>query len=130
MLEGIQARAKVAGIELDVGEFPNFGGVDADADDPQRLAKIVAHAVARVGDKFAPLRRFSRNMEGQEKRAGLLSDLAAALYTLWKRNPDAAEHLARGVIADVKTRQTQRAQQASPNGQPASAPQPQGVPTT
>lgn len=112
ILEGVRDRAAVAGIELDVGEFPDFGGANGDTDDPQRLANIVAHAVARVGDKFSPLRRFSRNMEGQEKRAGLVSDLVAALYTLWKRNPAAAEQLARGVISDVKQRQSQRASEA------------------
>lgn len=114
----------MVGINLDVGEFPNFAGTGTDADDPEALARIVAHMVARIGDKFTFLRRFSRNAEGQEKRAGLLSDLVSALYALWKRNPDAAEQIARGLVSDVKAKQAAR---ASANGKPASAPQQTGV---
>lgn len=100
-------------MELDVGEYPDFDGASGNGDDPEQIVRLVAHAVARVGDRFRFLRRFSRNMEGQEKRAGVLSDLLSAIWALYKRNPDSAEELARRIAAEVAQQRATR-EQAKP----------------
>lgn len=81
-------------MNLDIGEFPDgdlSGG--GESDDPTRLTRLVAHAVARVGDRFTVVRKFSRHLEGADRRAGLLSDVSAALIELYKRNPEIVESL-------------------------------------
>ncbi len=127
VLSQLQERAAAAGIELDVGDFPELDA-SANGDDPQAIARLVAHAVARVGDKFRFLRRFSRHLEGADKRAGLLSDIAAVTYALYKRNPDAAEQLAKNFAAEVKQRRAvAQARQAAASNSGQSQTKPQGV---
>lgn len=118
ILESVRSKAQAAGLNLDVGEFKKFNDVDSDSDNPERLQEVTAHAVARVGDKFSMVRRFSRHLEGADRRAGLLSDILAAAYTLFKRNPDAAEQLGRTFVQNVqeqrRSRVTKQQQQGSP----------------
>lgn len=103
---------------LDIGELPE-SATDATlaTDDPERLEKLVAHLVARVADRFAIVRRFSRHMEGTEKRAGLLSDLAAAFFELYRRNPETFERLMTAYGKEFAARQKARKAQTS-NGTP------------
>lgn len=91
---------------MDVGEFPNADPADLEGEDPQRLVKLVAHAVARLGDRFAFVRKMSRHLEGEEKRAGILSDLFSAAVVLYRRNPEAAQQLGRRYVAEVRERRT------------------------
>lgn len=115
ILRGVRDRAEQAGINLDVGEFP-----DADADaaisesDPARLVRTTAHAVARIGDRFTLVRKLSRHMEGQDKRSGIFSDLFAVLTELYRRNPEAFEQLGKQAADDFKTRRMQRAEAKEP----------------
>lgn len=113
---------------LDVGEFPwkNTSAHPLDDEDPTRLPRLTAHAVARFADRIAPLRKFSRHMEGTERKAGLASDLLAALMALYRRNPEAMQVMARTVASDVKVRQAARKNATSPstpngNGEPTYA---------
>lgn len=93
---------------LDVGEFPSGHTVEAE-DDPQRLARVTAHAIARVADRFPMLRKVTRHLEGStEKKAGLGSDIFAALVTLYRRNPEEIRKLAGALAADVQQRQQAR----------------------
>lgn len=87
-----------------MGAFPEVTDVDNAEDDPSRPVRLVAHAVARLGDRFSWVRRFSRHMEGTERRAGILSDLFAAAYALYKRNPDAVEQLGKNFLAELHKR--------------------------
>lgn len=108
LLQGVQRQAAARGVTLDVGEFPSGSTLDAE-DDPQRLARVTAHAIARIADRFPLARRFTRHLEGStEKRAGLGSDLLAALVTLYRRNPEAIRKLAGDLAADVQSRQQAR----------------------
>lgn len=86
--------------------------------DPQRLAKLTAHAVARFADRFSFTRRFSRHLEGSEKRAGILSDIGAALVCLYQRNPQAVEQMAVSFKNEVQAAHAARvaAKQQGPTG--------------
>lgn len=87
-------------------------------DDPERLARITAHLVARIGDRFHFLRKVSRHLEGAENRAGLLSDLLAALTVLYRRNPDAMQDAAQKLAQEIRSQRVQRMQreQGTPDG--------------
>jgi len=118
------------GVTLDVGEFPNHTPDESgETSDPTRLHRLTAHAVARVADRLGPVRKLSRHFEGKERRAGLASDIVAALWELYKRNPEAVEKLGAEVFAGVKTRQEQRSQSANGAG-PGTQTQPVGGYTT
>lgn len=102
-------RAREAGVELDIGELPTSNGrAVSEGEDPERLARIVAHLVARVGDRFTIVRRISRHLEGEDKRSGLLSDLSAACIELYKRNPDVVEQLGKQAAANFSERRNER----------------------
>lgn len=118
LLKQAQARAASKGIALDIGEMVTGSGAASPSDDPQTLVKTVGHAVARVGDKFGPLRKLSRHLEGRERRAGLLADIAAAVAELYRRNPDEVKMLAESFLTDVRRKQEARqsAVKASQNG--------------
>lgn len=106
LLEAAQKRANLAGVSLDVGEFPS-NNETVNESDPQKIVNVTAHAVARVGDRFGFLRKFSRHAEGQEKRAGLLSDLVQALLALYERNPDLVREALTGFAQEMKQRKMQ-----------------------
>lgn len=110
-MTGAKARAAEKGVNLDVGEFPEVASIANGTDDPEHIAKITAHAVARIGDKFPLFRKISRHMEGADRRAGILSDVVAALIALYKRNPEAAEQLARGLVSEVKAQRLAKEKQ-------------------
>lgn len=124
MLKGAKARAEAAGIPLDVGEFPEVD-TSAEDEDPQRIVNLTAHAVARVADRFSWVRKLSRHMEGTERKAGLLSDIAAVTFALYKRNPAVMESLATQFRADL---QAQRAARQAPANGGSHNPTPEGVP--
>lgn len=109
ILTGVQAKAGELGLELDVGEFPETATVTPESEDPERLVNLTAHAVARIADRFTFVRRFSRHFEGSEKRAGILSDLAAVIFTLYKRNPGTFEVFGKQVGAELAERRRQQA---------------------
>lgn len=109
LLKGIQERAATAGVNLDVGEIPDLDSNGEGAgNDPERLTRLVAHAVARVGDRFTVLRKLNRHLEGSDRRAGLLSDVAAALMELYRRNPEAMESLGKQAGANFVAHREQR----------------------
>lgn len=110
LLEGAQRKAAHAGVRLDVGEFPETA-LNAGGDDPQKLVRIVAHGVARVSDRFSFLRKLSRHAEGQEKRAGLVSDVIAAAVTLYERNPELIKQLGTNFAQDLQQRRAAAAEQ-------------------
>ena len=110
LLEGAQRKAAAAGVQLDVGEFPETA-LSASGEDPQKLVRIVAHGLARVSDRFSFLRKLSRHAEGQEKRAGLVSDVIAAAVTLYERNPELIKHLGTNFAQDLQQRRTAAAEQ-------------------
>lgn len=94
---------------MDVGEFPDASGAGGvAADDPQRPVKIVAHMVARVMDKFGPLRKLSRQAEGRDSRSGLISDAFAAGVELYKRNPEQFQDMAKGYYRAVSAKRRER----------------------
>lgn len=76
--------------------------------DPEAPAKIIAHMIARVGDRFGVVRKFSRHMEGQEKRAGLLADAFSAFMALYARNPDLINELGEKLREDIQAKQAVR----------------------
>lgn len=116
ILRNLQERAAEAGLELDVGELPDIESLaQGRDDDPERLAKIVARMVARVGDRFAFLRKLSRHLEGTDKRAGILSDLISALWILYQRNPRTTEAIALRYVATVREHGQARKAKLSPN---------------
>lgn len=95
---------------LDVGEFPqsaNGTGVN----DPQEIVNIVAHLVARIADRFSFLRKWSRNSEGTDKKAGLMSDVFSATVALYERNPEVTKQLVGSFASDVQRRRAMAAQQ-------------------
>lgn len=112
-----------------MGDFPTPDD-NAELDqDPQRLVGLTAHAVARIADRFPLARKFSRHMEGKEKRAGILSDIGAACVCLYKRNPQAMEALAVNFRAEVQAAHQRRVtsnQSTGPHTNGAT-PQPGGV---
>lgn len=85
------------GINLDVGDIPQTTPADPDGD-PEALAKIVAHTLTRVADRIPGLRRISQRFEGTDSRSGVLADVAAAGYELYKRNPHECTELARRYV--------------------------------
>ena len=112
ILKGVQAKAQEVGVHLDVGELPASKASElAGNEDPAQLVNIVAHAVARIGDRFGFVRKLSRHAEGQEKRAGIVSDITSALFTLYKRNPEEMQKLGTALYADIRQRREQAAQQ-------------------
>lgn len=112
-------------MSLDIGEPPDTATVTTDAtDDPERLYRLTAHIIARVADRFAFLRKFSRHMEGENKRAGLLSDLFAAVVELYRRNPQEFERVTRAYVGQV-VEQNRARKAATPSPQPT---QPGGIP--
>lgn len=117
LLRGLQNQVKAqTGHDLDVGEFPEVTA--ADGDDPERLVKITAHAIARVADRFTILRRVSRHLEGTERRAGILSDIASAAHTLYSRNPETVQALAQAFVNDYQKARNERAAKKPPKGSP------------
>jgi hypothetical protein len=78
------------GVTLDIGKFPEGGAIDTD-EDPTRLVSILAHAVARLGDRLPFTRKISRHMEGTENKAGIIADILALLTELASRNTDIIE---------------------------------------
>lgn len=117
LLRGLQSQVKATtGHDLDVGEFPTPTAVEGD--DPERLVKLTAHAIARVADRVTFLRRVSRHLEGTERRAGILSDLAAAAHTLYARNPETVQALAHAFVNDYKKARQERAVKKPPKGSP------------
>lgn len=95
---------------MDVGEIPSPNGTgNEDATDPERLTRIVARIVARSAERFPFTRKLSRHLEGQDKRSGILSDIAAAAIELYRRNPEAVENLGKQAAQDFKQRRMQRA---------------------
>lgn len=126
LLALLQAQAAARGIELDMGDSVLAEDMPTVEDvDPQRLAKLTAHAVARVADRFSITRRFSRHLEGKERRAGILSDIGAALVCLYQRNPHAVEALAVNLKNEVQAAHTRRvqSQQQGPTGNGAGNPE-------
>lgn len=97
--------------------------------DPQRLAHLTAHAVARLADRFNITRRFSRHLEGKERRAGILSDIGAALVCLYQRNPHAVEQLAIGLKDEVRAAHAKRVATKQHGPTANGAGNPQHVPT-
>lgn len=116
LLKGVQARAADRGVTLDIGEIPNAAPASESGDnDPYRLHRVTAHAIARVGDRFTVIRKISRHFEGQDKRSGLLSDIAAAAWELYKRNPETLQSLGRSLAGDIQKRQAERSANGKPN---------------
>lgn len=114
LLTAVKERAAARGIDLDVGEFPALDSTGDGTDDPQKLAKLTAHALARVADRFTFARKVTRHFEGTERRAGVLSDIAAAMYALWRRNPEAVEQLARNFGQELTARRAAQAPAETP----------------
>jgi hypothetical protein len=82
------------GIELDIGTLPDADDLaQGQTADPERLANVTARIVARAADRFTFVRKLSRHFEGEDKRAGILSDLVSAAWLLYRRNPAAIESL-------------------------------------
>lgn len=94
------------------------GTVEVEDADPQKLAKLTAHAVARIADRFPLSRKVSRHLEGKERRAGLLSDIGAILVCLYERNPEAVEQFAINLKDGAMMARQQRAaaKQQGPTG--------------
>lgn len=97
-------------MRLDIGEMPHeeTGTLVGENEDPEALARITAHAIARMADRIPFSRKLSRHLEGTEKRSGIMSDIGTALITMYKRNPDVIEQLAASVAQDVKVKQAAR----------------------
>jgi hypothetical protein len=99
----------VIDVELDIGTLPDADEVtQGDGDDPERIAKVTARVVARAGDKMGFVRKISRHFEGEDRRAGIFSDLLSAAWLLYKRNPDAVEEAIRRGAQLVRDQQTAR----------------------
>ena len=109
-----------------MGEFPEHDQTATGSDDPQRIVNLTAHAVARIGDRFTFLRKLNRHLEGQERKAGLLSDVVSVLIALYKRNPETFETLGKQFGSDLAQRRA-AAKAATNGGTPA---QTQGVTAT
>jgi hypothetical protein len=90
---------------LDVGEIPDMALANPDGD-PERLAHLLAHTVARGFDRISLLRKLSRHLEGAEKRAGIGSDLLSAAVELYSRNQEAIRQLGRQYAQNVAERRT------------------------
>jgi hypothetical protein len=88
--------------------------MDATEDDPERPARILAHTLARAADRFPLLRKVSRQVEGQDAKAGLGADIVASLFELCVRNQDQLEDAARKYMAGSEQRRAAKA--ASGNG--------------
>lgn len=113
ILRGAQQRVP----NLDVGEIPEpkFDPTS----DPDRAVTLTAHAVARVMDRIPFSRKISRHFEGTENRAGILSDIAAILTELARRNPEIVKERLHGFGQDLQNARNERAQakeQSQPTG--------------
>lgn len=105
----VKSKAAAAGIDLDIGEFPQYGpDSESVVNDPERPVKLVARIVARTADRIAPLKKLSRHLEGTETKAGLLSDLTAAAFDLYGRNSDEVERLVSEYIRNVQRKTASR----------------------
>jgi hypothetical protein len=111
----MQRKAAAHGMELDVGVIPTYTGMDATADDPERPARILAHALARGADRFPLLRKLSRQVEGQDAKAGLGADVMASAYELCVRNQEQLEQWLRGYMQGAEAR---RAAKSANGGAP------------
>lgn len=90
--------------------------VTAEDSDPGRALKLTAHAVARIGDRIPLTRKLNRHLEGEEKRAGLASDLFAVGAELGTRNADVLASQVEGKLSTLgEDLKAQRAKKASKN---------------
>jgi hypothetical protein len=64
-----------------------------DNDDPERIARLLAHAIARTADRLPIMQRLSRHLEGREAKAGLGSDLISGALELYNRNQEQVNNL-------------------------------------
>jgi hypothetical protein len=104
-------------VELDIGRLPDADQVtQGDSDDPERIAKVTARIVARSGDKLGFIRNISRHFEGEDRRAGILSDLLSAAWLLYKRNPDAFETAVKQGAQLLREQQAARKTKTSTTG--------------
>lgn len=104
-----QRKAAAHGVDLDIGTIPTYTGMDPTVEDPERPARILAHALARGADRFPLLRKLSRQVEGTDAKAGLGADIAASVYELCVRNQEQLEQLARGYVKNAEARRAARA---------------------
>jgi hypothetical protein len=101
------------GVELDIGTLPDADEVtQGDTADPERLANVVSRIVARVADRVGFIRNISRHFEGENKRAGVLSDILSAAWLLYRRNPEAVE----AVLSQAATSLRQRKETKTTGG--------------
>jgi hypothetical protein len=89
--------------------------MDATDSDPERPARILAHALARGADRFPLLRKVSRQVEGQDSKAGLGADIAASIYELGVRNQEQLEQWLRDYANSAQTRRAQRTAEGKHN---------------
>lgn len=115
VLRALQRRAAAAGINLDVGEIPEYSAVGVGTQDPSRAATLLAHAIARGMDRIGPLRKVSRHLEGNENRAGIGSDLLSGAYELYVRNQEQVEKLLRDYVKNIQDKRTSRQADGSGN---------------
>lgn len=83
--------------------------MDPTEDDPERPAKILAHALARGADRFPLLRKLSRQVEGTDNKAGLGADILASSYELCIRNQAQIEQMIRDYMANAEQRREAKA---------------------
>lgn len=105
----MQRKAAKHGVELDVGVIPTYTGMDPTEEDPERAAKVVAHAIARGADKSSLLRKLSRQVEGVDNKAGLGADILASAYELFVRNQPQMEGIIRDYMAGAEQRRAAKA---------------------
>jgi hypothetical protein len=104
-----QRKAASHGVELDIGTIPTYPGMDPLENDPERPARILAHALARTADRFPLLRKISRQVEGTDAKAGLGADLVASVYELCVRNQEQLEELLKGYMSNAERRRMEKA---------------------
>lgn len=108
--------------------IPTYTGMDPTVDDPERPARILAHALARTADRFPMLRKISRQVEGTDQKAGLGADIAASIYELCVRNQEQLEHMLKEYVNNANQRRATKAAQGDAKHRFGRKPQNQEAP--
>lgn len=88
--------AKQKGVNLNVGviEHPDDAPTDVpDGEDTETL-DLAARLIAHLAYRIPFLKRFEKRLEGEDKSAGMFSDLVALIVQIFRRNQDQIYELA------------------------------------
>lgn len=113
ILKGIHQRGKDIGVEINVGEtkFETPEEYEETREPEELLARILAH----LGHRLPFLRKIEKNLEGENNRSGIMSDIAAFFTQLYARNEDVIDQLRRNAIDQAKTQRRAKKSQTEAN---------------